>query len=122
MVTGSIADRHCVETILRNQGVAGLGTAQRDTADLPWSRCPVQRVVGVDRLVRPMEGAKADVDDAGPQVRPIIMRPADLPRQRRQCPAVQALRHGRWPAAVVMEPMISSLGIRCIAGALLIFW
>ena len=55
---------HAVEAVLRPERVAHGGAAQARPADRPRSRRVRERALGQDRLVRAVEGAEAEVDDA----------------------------------------------------------
>ena len=55
---------HAVEAVLRPERVAHGGAAQARPADRPRARRVRERTLGQDRLVRAVEGAEAEVDDA----------------------------------------------------------
>ena len=76
--------RHAVEKILRLKRIAGVGTAQADADDTP-ARIIAQNIVGEHRLLRPVKGADAEMDDAWRNSPGVVGRALDggwQPRQR----------------------------------------
>ena len=64
-----------IETILRRQPIAHVGTAQAHAANSPCTALFFQRIVGVDRLVRAVKRADAEMDDADTGAARIVRRP-----------------------------------------------
>ena len=69
-----------VEAILRPERVTHGRTAQARPADRPGSGRHRERTLGQDRLVRTMEGAEAQMDDADVGVERRVGRPSHLGR------------------------------------------
>ena len=73
-----------VEPVLRHQLIAHASRAQRDADDAPARIARRQRGVEDGRLMRAMEGADAEMDDAGADRGAVIGRAFDLGGQRRE--------------------------------------
>ncbi len=54
-----------VEPVLRRQRIARVGAAQRSADDAPAGFAGGQAIVDIDGLMRAVEGADAEMDDAG---------------------------------------------------------
>jgi len=121
VIARRITDSHGVEAILRCQGVAGVGAAERDAADPPGTGGPVEAVVGIDGLMGAVKRAEADMDDAGCEASAGTgtARLGDRRRQRQQRSRVQALAGGRDGCHGVSSPLNSGP----LGGAfLLVYW
>ena len=73
---GTNGDR--VEAILRGEGIARIRTAQAGADDSPIRGATGEEVVDHDRLVRPVERADSEMNDARRDARAVIGRTADL--------------------------------------------
>ena len=80
----AIAHQHRVEPILRRHLVAHAGRSQRRGDDAPAQVARIQRLLEHHRLMRPVEGADAQMHDAAAHRPAVIARPRDIGRQRRQ--------------------------------------
>src|SRR5437773_8680119 len=69
-----------IQTVLRHQPIADVGTAQAHTADPPRPALVRERVVGVDRLVRAMKSADPEMNDANADTARIVDRTRDAGR------------------------------------------
>ena len=72
---GANGDR--VETVLRSERVVGVRTSQAGADDSPIRGAGGEKVVDDDGLVRPVEGADAEMNDAGRDPGAVIGRAAD---------------------------------------------
>ncbi len=63
---------HRVQAVLRRQALDGRAAACRLTPQMPQRGVPREHVVGVDRLMRAMKRADAEVDDADRHARRIV--------------------------------------------------
>src|SRR3546814_7253660 len=64
-----------IEPVLRTQLRRDVARAERHADDAPVAVARGHRIVGVDRLMRAVEGANADMDDARCLRRAVIARP-----------------------------------------------
>ena len=78
---GAGTNRQRIEAILRDEGVARVGTAQAGADDAPIRCAPSEQVVDHDGLVRAVKGADSEVNDARPDARAVVIRAADLARE-----------------------------------------
>src|SRR3546814_17136757 len=95
-----------IEPVLRTQLRRDVARAERHADDAPVAVARGHRIVGVDRLMRAVEGANADMDDARCLRRAVIARP--LPRRRG--------RHLR-PYTTTLSAPFASLWLRSAASS-----
>lgn len=110
------AFEECVQPVLRIQRIGNLGAARADATNPPVTAGCGQRVVGVDGLVRAVEGAVAEMDDPDTGGSRIEARLPDGRRKLIQCGKAQsggqdAKPHCGW-ARVVMMPRSSARPFR----------
>ena len=87
-----------VEAVLRRQWLDGAWRLERNAAYSP-PRVGAQDGVGINRLMRPVEGAKAKVQDTDRHARRVVGWPRDVACDRRQRGQRQARRNGLRHAA-----------------------
>ena len=92
-----------VEAVLRRHLVMHAARAQRGGRNRPIAVARRHRVVGIDRLMRAVERAQADMDDADPLRRPVIAEASDALGQRRGGRFAEA-SHSRY--AVRTSPLV----------------
>jgi hypothetical protein len=80
-LAGAGPDRQGVEPVLGAERVAGVGGTQARAADRPVGLAGREAVVEIDRLVRPVEGPDAEMDDADPRRRAVVGGALDRRRQ-----------------------------------------
>ena len=80
-VSGAGAHVQRVEPVLRPERVRRVGRAQARAADRPAAFAGRKAVVEIDRLVRPLKGADAEMDHADPGVLPVVGRARHVGRQ-----------------------------------------
>ncbi len=75
---GAGANGNRVEAILRREGLLRVRTSKAGADDSPIRCAGGKQVVDHDRLVRPVEGADAEVDDARRDPRSVVTGAADM--------------------------------------------
>ncbi|MNU70586.1 hypothetical protein D3C71_599960 [compost metagenome] len=64
-VAVAVAHGDRIEAVLRRQCFDRLGRAQVDCDDAPGAELALQRALGIDALMRAVESAEAEMQDAG---------------------------------------------------------
>lgn len=67
-----------VEPILRNQLIANAARTQRNAQDPPVTRTQGQQIVDIDRLMRAVESADAQMDNADAMRRGVMAKYANI--------------------------------------------